>query len=601
MGVLVALGPVPNAFSLPTAIEGKELKSIWQDWLRLGHYKGEPGRYRSIVEPGSFFFAEGGEKNPQAELYATIEALTTGKPKVGYAQLDPICAFPARYKLLKPWVVREQPYCDGIEHWLSRLQFDAIAIVFASSYEQNPASLFGHLSLKLVDDAARHDFLNYGVAYGAAVDTEDGLSYMWRGLTGGYRGRFSLTPFYETINEYTINESRDLWEYRIELTGLEREWFLKHLWELMQSAEISYFFLDENCAFMINELLSVVFPDLYSFRSLGWLYTPHDALRKIAQTLPLTEASFAPSIGNKLASSADKVLPAIQHSLSSALDENQMPDISDLDQGRLLLDMITYRKRKLKQNEQDALHRIEHRALLAMADVSASSMAVSNNQRAMKRNNPLLGHKLGKIHLGQRIRRHQVNSVLRYRLGFHDVLDNDQGFESGQQINYFDIEMEFADTTRYTAHIIDVLNLAPSLPWESPWSWQLSGGMDNQLSVSGKSRLFGLGAIGKAYQVSSLNLLLFSLLTAELSQFETRSGLHSYVRLGSLLSLSEKLRVLTQWQSDSVSTSSLEQKIDKDQDTLGELRWDLDQSYQFWLQLRYRQSASLALGAAVFM
>ena len=51
-------------------------------------------------------------------------------------------------------------------------------------------------------------------------------------MLGGFRGVFSLLPFYYKVREYSDFESRDLWEYEFKFSEEESQFFVKHLWEL---------------------------------------------------------------------------------------------------------------------------------------------------------------------------------------------------------------------------------------------------------------------------------------------------------------------------------------------------------------------------------
>ncbi|MGT0149952.1 Lnb N-terminal periplasmic domain-containing protein [Vibrio metschnikovii] len=89
--------------------------------------------------------------------------------------------------------------------------------------------------------------------------------YAMKGLFGFYPGRFTVMPYYRKVREYNDIESRDIWEYPLNLTEQEVERVLLHLWE-MQLAEFDYYFLDENCSYQLLALLELARDDLFSGR-----------------------------------------------------------------------------------------------------------------------------------------------------------------------------------------------------------------------------------------------------------------------------------------------------------------------------------------------
>jgi hypothetical protein len=59
------------------------------------------------------------------------------------------------------------------------------------------------------------------------------------------------------VNEYIHSESRDLWEYSLDLQKDDIKKLLDHLWELLWMSEFDYYFLDENCSYHLWNWLAV--------------------------------------------------------------------------------------------------------------------------------------------------------------------------------------------------------------------------------------------------------------------------------------------------------------------------------------------------------
>ena len=132
LGTLVPAVVIANDASSPATqsyldslVERSKEKKLANEpvWQVLLHYRGNwsgPG-VTSEIDSEAFFFAEGGNTTPQAELEATLAAFFSSKG-VGRQKLLPQCAFPARYRWLKehlgfdPELMPEQQ-CASLNLW----------------------------------------------------------------------------------------------------------------------------------------------------------------------------------------------------------------------------------------------------------------------------------------------------------------------------------------------------------------------------------------------------------------------------------------------------------------------------------------------------
>jgi hypothetical protein len=251
-------------------------------------------RRTSIVDAPDFFLAKTGQTDPAAELVATLEAF--GRPLDAYPKIDdhPLCRYPARRALL----TRElgladdawpKPKCPAQDRWLGYVDVDGISLVFASYFLNNPASLFGHTFLRLHRRADPElaslgkppAMLDFAVNFAANPTTSNPILYPLYGLAGGFPGTFSLMPYYLKVQEYNNAESRDLWEYRLAFDAAETRYFMQVLWEVGPHV-INYFYIDENCSYVMLLLLDALRPEL-ALADDGFLLitTPADTLRAI--------------------------------------------------------------------------------------------------------------------------------------------------------------------------------------------------------------------------------------------------------------------------------------------------------------------------------
>nr|WP_306671418.1 DUF4105 domain-containing protein [Endozoicomonas sp. ONNA2] len=216
----------------------------------------------SAIQTKEFFLAPDGRTNPEAELLATLHAFT--QPVGGDPDSHAQCRFPARYQWLKSELGLTDEsvtsiHCPEFSEWSEYGDAKSLSIIFASGYLGNPASYYGHTLLKLNSkDKDRTQLLDTSVNFGAIVeDGEDPVSYIFKGLFGGYKGGFSHAEYYFHNQNYGELELRDLWEYELDLTPEQVDFVLAHTWEVM-GKEYQYFFLNKNCSFRLGELLEII-------------------------------------------------------------------------------------------------------------------------------------------------------------------------------------------------------------------------------------------------------------------------------------------------------------------------------------------------------
>ena len=248
-----------------------QARELWKDpqWLGLIHYKKHFNHYKSQADGKEFFLAGAeGVKNPQAELEATLKAFA--KPLSDFAEPNrhPQCQFPARYLWLKSqlaWKKNDFPQitCDAYQKFKQREDAGSVTLIFSSYYLNNPSSAYGHTFLRLNKKRKPHekrsDLLDHGVNYAAAMTTQNPVAYAVMGLSGMFRGVFTNVPYFYKVREYNDFESRDLWEYDLNLTQSEIDMLVAHIWEL-GSTYFDYYYITENCSYHMLTTLEAAAP-----------------------------------------------------------------------------------------------------------------------------------------------------------------------------------------------------------------------------------------------------------------------------------------------------------------------------------------------------
>lgn len=244
----------------------------YPSWLRLLHYaeakprNSQSSNNRSDIISEDFFLAENGADSPAAELVASLIAFH--QPLPADENLHPLCRYRGRYY----WLAQRldfsasnlaKPHCSRLERWAKFEQLQSVSFLFASSRINNPASAFGHVIMRLNngDAADPYGATAESISFAATVPpAEHPFRFVAKGLVGGYPGRYINKPFAVQTQVYSAAQSRDLWDYELQLNEQQTRLLVYHLWELV-GAEFDYYFLKQNCSYRLAELLAMIYED----------------------------------------------------------------------------------------------------------------------------------------------------------------------------------------------------------------------------------------------------------------------------------------------------------------------------------------------------
>jgi hypothetical protein len=225
--------------------------SSTKEWHQLLYFD-----KKSQIIDKNYFLSEIGSVDAKAELIATINSY-----KEQNTDNDPVCLFPARYYFLSKYIdfpnyKKINDGCIKLKKWQPLNNTDSISLVLVSGYMSNPASTFGHSLIKL--NNKKSGLFDTSINYGALVpDNENMLTYIYKGLTGGYEAGFSDKYFYEQDLMYSNKEYRDMWEYKLNLSNEQKDLILLHLYEIL-TKKFNYYFLNRNCGYRVSEIINLV-------------------------------------------------------------------------------------------------------------------------------------------------------------------------------------------------------------------------------------------------------------------------------------------------------------------------------------------------------
>lgn len=253
-------------------------------WISLIHiYKSSP----DIADKK--FYIKNKFINLESELSDTYEEIFIKKNK------DYLCRFPARYYFIKQKMNLPEldlNSCLAFKEFINKAPMDKISLVFASENVSMPTSMMGHVFLKISGENQQKIHVDHAISFFTDVDHENFVSLFFKSLITGMDGIYAMAPYEDPKNNYLYNEQRNLWEYELNLNEYQRNLLKYHLYEL-KNIKFKYFFHVFNCATVMNNVLSIAYPEIKEDRS-NWV-TPLDIVRSIYQRQFIASTTIIPS------------------------------------------------------------------------------------------------------------------------------------------------------------------------------------------------------------------------------------------------------------------------------------------------------------------
>ena len=478
---LFALFSILPLFSqgLPSQIY-KELSAdpYWKILLHLKNGKSE-------IDDPSFFLSKQKPFSAEAELKATIDALEDANQSL-------YCRYPARISWLKsrvPELFRDKndTVCHKLEETLQKEDIHYVTLVFPTAYVNSPASMFGHTFLRL-DKTDKTPLIGEAINYAAQTDETNGLIYTYRGLTGGYRGFYSVLPYYKKIKEYSAMEQRDMWEYTLNLDDAAIRRMLYHLYEL-QGVYGDYYFFTKNCSYNLLWLLqssddTVMMTDAFDYKAI-----PIDTIRAVKDAGLIQSVHFRPSKRREMQALVERITDkSLAKRFTRTYDTTLLKE-QNLSQQALMCDLALM---QLKHDRtQKKFTKKAYIKKLMQLSRYRSKLPKSGSVKIMQPENPLSAHKSAKITLGAGT---HENYSFTFRPAMHDIYDPDRGFTEGAYIDFFALTVEKKKLQRFD--FVSVTSLSPIESFFTPWSWKVHIGV--QRYKDRKSRFTFGGGAGKS-------------------------------------------------------------------------------------------------------
>ena len=421
-----------------------------REWQTLLHYRpaANGASVISDADDPRFFLAATGKTDPVAELTATLRAFFSTE-LVGADPQPASCAFIARYRWLQQQLHFDQrrlptPACERFQQWLDELNPASATLIFASAYLNNPASLFGHTLLRLDQRGQTEQtrLLAYTINYAADDSTSNALTYAVDGIAGGFRGEFRIQPYYQLVRTYSDLESRDIWEYQLNLSPPQLQRLLEHVWEL-RGIQFDYFFFRENCAWQLLTLLEAADPALRLSEAFTLWALPADTIRLLAQQRDLIGPITARPARGTAIRRRYQALNADERRLTRQLQADPAvtatPEFARLAPERqaLLLELaLDQRQHQKTDDDQSPVEAIAHALLTARNQWTVAAAPIRIEPYATQ---PEAGHASRRLGIGVGQRDGSRFVELNARASYHDLLEPEAGYTPDAQIELLSI------------------------------------------------------------------------------------------------------------------------------------------------------------------
>lgn len=572
-----ALGPAPGSAAVVQETErlvalarARRLQEA-VTWRRLLHYRQGWFGGESQARSPSFFLAKDGAEDPAAELEATLRGLVRPWRPADAREQHPFCRFPARLAWLTrelgiDWARLPTRRCPRWEQFQQLLQPRGVTLVFSAYYLNNPASAFGHTFLRFdkvpVGQPQRQELLDYGVDFSAEVDTGNALLYAFKGMTGMFPGVFKKLPYYYKVREYADYESRDLWQYQLELSQAEVEFLLAHVWEL-GSTVFAYYYLTENCSYHVLSAVEVVRPSMELVSRLGWPVLPAETVRALRSVPGLIGAvTYRPSNRSQFARRVQRLSAEERAFVVALLEDPATPTPEglslerqaaaldaalDLGDQRWAKELVFDAPTEGKRHQQALLSR---RARLGVRSPPLEVVIPWGEA-------PHLSHGPRRAELGSGWSRvdgwHHLATL---RVAVHSLDDPAQGYPDGTSLEFFPLRLRYSVGSHRLsldeAYFVRVSSLSPLSRFEQAWSWRLRLGAERLYDAGCQDCLAGVLGFAAGGTLSALDdaLLLYGLVDLGVQGLAPLDGVAGApVRLGASPTLGWRLRAHRRWVS----------------------------------------------------
>lgn len=600
---------------LQELIDKSKQEKIYEsrEWKKLLFF---PDRFMnlknsSLFSENKFFLAHDGKFNSRNELIETLKSFFQPLPKViekDYVHSQ--CKYAGRFYFLNKKLNFDfnrfpKQECPDLDKFISNADYTSVSLVFSNYVADGPGSLFGHTFLRLQRNFSENnqtDLLDDIINFSAFVPSERDFLFAIKGLAGGYKGRFSLLPYYQKIQEYNNFESRDLWEYKLNFSKDEIDYLKRIIWEIGWTY-IDYFYLDDNCAYVILSLIEAVKPNLHLTEKILIYAIPSDTIR-IVNNVPnfVEEIQYRPSVLSRYLNRFENLNKDEINVFSEVINNknNKLPDsimslekISKAKTIDTILEYIDYKEKLVGSLEPEKYKELRSKILLVRAN---DLIKLDNIHEEIHSSPPHLGHDsaLLSMSLGYQLNEFAF-SDFRIRPALHDIEGNENGYSNGLGIGFLDTKfrLEYRNQNLYLNkfHLLEIMSLPEKVPYLNFLAWHFDSGYEYGYAFGNSAtqgREYLKAGVGSSIIDVKNNALLYFIIHAD-SGYSDNFYWHigPSVLIGAMLKLNDSIKILSK--SEFARRFNKDTSIDSIENTIT-LAYYMKQNFSLQLNYSYKNS-----------
>ena len=207
-----------------------------------------------------------------------------------------VCSYPARIKFLQEFLSFNKEidlaHCDDYQQYLQKVPVTDVYLVYASENVKNASSMLGHIMLRMDGTNDNNLKVSHGITFFTELEGFNVPAILYESLVTGKKGFFQIAPYSDFVSHYLNVEQRNVWEYKLLLTNIQKQLIRDIAWEL-GSSDLSYFFHTYNCATVTQLLIASAVPEKISTLQ-SWL-TPLDVVRFVENNNLIEKTNLIPS------------------------------------------------------------------------------------------------------------------------------------------------------------------------------------------------------------------------------------------------------------------------------------------------------------------
>lgn len=365
-----------------------------------------------------------------------------------------------------------------LEAWKSALNVKSITVIYAEQYAGNPASLFGHVFLRL-DTVDTPESLASSVGFFATIppDTHP-LIYAYKGIFGGFSAHYNMSDYFRGLRDYNDLEDRGLWEYKLRASPMMIDRILNRLWSL-QNSDIPYLFLSHNCASGLFELFHAADPAFPLAGGVGIYVLPIELPRALARQGMIESIKYRPSLSARVNALHSQLSAPQRETLETLIDGTLSPTlVQDREVLHTAAEYLTYRDEQGHRDgaEQDS-DNLNTRILAQRARLGGRP-APSQAAPVELVSPPHRAHPPSQLATFMGRNDGETSLSLRFRPGVHGLLDRSDGLLKYSEMEVISTEMQYDVQSRLLliddVRILSLRNIVPlSFATHKP-SWGLT-------------------------------------------------------------------------------------------------------------------------------